>query len=84
MTLSIVASIQHRLEYSNGYLVEDDDEIYLVVRNYLSTALVDNPLASMNLDPVADSFVILEAASTKTLTAPATKKMVQNKTIEYD
>lgn len=71
MILSIVASIRHRLEYSNDYCVEDDDGIYVVVRNYLSTVLADNPLACVNFDLVVDSFVILEAASAKTLNAPA-------------
>lgn len=58
MTLSIAASIRHRLEYSNGYFAEDDDGIYVVVRNYLSTALADNPLVSLDLGPVAVAFVV--------------------------
>lgn len=52
----------------------------MVVRNYLSTASADNPLASMNLGQVADSFVILEAANIKTLTAP---KISINTTVIY-
>lgn len=86
MILSIASSIRHRLEYLNDYFVEDDDvDGILVVRNYLSTVLADNPLASVYLDPVVDSFVILTAASIKTLTAPTifNRKIYQlmNKTV---
>lgn len=70
MILSIAASIQHRLEYSNGYFAEDDDGIYLVVQNYLSTALVDNPLTFVNHDSAAVAFVILAVTSIKTLPSP--------------
>lgn len=70
MILSIAASVQHRLEYSNGYFAGDDDEIYSVVQNYLSTVSVDNPLAFVYLVPAADAFVISLVTSIKTLTAP--------------
>lgn len=70
MILSIAASILHRLEYLNGYFAEDDDEIYSVVQSYLSTVLVDNPLALVHLDPAAVAFVISLVTSIKTLTAP--------------
>lgn len=70
MILSIAASILHRLEYSNGYFAEDDDEIYSVVQSYLSTVSLDNPLAFVNLDPAAVAFVISLVTSIKTLTAP--------------
>lgn len=74
MILSIAASIQHRLEYSNGYFAEDDDGIYLVVRNCLSTALADIPLAFVSFDPAAVAFVILTVTSIKTLPAPAERE----------
>lgn len=72
MILSIAASIQHRLEYLNGYFAEDDDELCSVVQMYLSTVLADNgnPLAFVSFDPAADAFVILAAASIKTPAAP--------------
>lgn len=74
MILSIAASIQHRLEYSNGYFAEDDDGIYSVVQSYLSTVSVDNPLTFVNFDPAADAFVISVVTSIKTLAAPINVK----------
>lgn len=68
--LSIVVSFQHRLKYLNDYFVECDDVIYLVVLNYLSMVLVDNPL-TLNYDRAADSFAKLMVTNTKTLTVPA-------------